>query len=99
MTKTMASYAFRTPPRVAHAKPPGPKKYCFLHMSSSYAKTLGQKLFRTREIHQSGSKVKDGGKKRRRKKRRERLNEGNNNGHLRIATPPRVPYAKPPGPK
>ena len=28
MTKTMASYAFRTPPRVAHAKPPGPK--CFL---------------------------------------------------------------------
>ena len=24
MTKTMASYAFRTPPRVAHAKPPGP---------------------------------------------------------------------------
>ena len=26
MTKTMASYAFRTPPRVAHAKPPGPKK-------------------------------------------------------------------------
>ena len=23
---TMASYALRTPPRVAHAKPPGPKK-------------------------------------------------------------------------
>ena len=26
------------------------------------------------------------------------LNDGNNNGQLRIATPPRVAHAKPPGP-
>ena len=35
-------------------------------------------------------------KKERRK--RERLNDGNNNGQLRIAMPPRVADAKPPGP-
>ena len=29
----------------------------------------------------------------------ERLNNGNNNGQLRIAMPPRVAHAKPPGPK
>ena len=46
-----------------------------MHISSSYAKILGQKLFRTREFPQSGSKAKDG-----EKKRRERLNNGNNNG-------------------
>ena len=38
-------------------------------------------------------------KKRRNEKKRERLKVGNNNGQLRIATPPRVAYAKPPGPK
>ena len=27
-----------------------------------------------------------------------RLNDGNNNGQLRIAMPPRVAHAKPPGP-
>ena len=32
-----------------------------------------------------------------RERNKERLNEGNNNGQLRIATPPRVPHAKPPG--
>ena len=37
--------------------------------------------------------------KRRRKREKERLNDGNNNGQLRIATPPRVAHAKPPGPK
>ena len=36
------------------------------HISSSYAKILGEKLFRTWEIPQSGSKTKDGGKKRER---------------------------------
>ena len=40
----MASYALQTPPRVAHAKPPGPKR-----------------------------------------RERERLNDGKNNGQLRIA--------------
>ena len=33
------------------------------------------------------------------KRKKERLNDGNNNGQLRIATPPRVAHAKPPGPK
>ena len=32
-------------------------------------------------------------------KNQKRLNFGNNNGQLRIATPPRVAHAKPPGPK
>ena len=41
------------------------KKYFFLHISSSYAKILGEKLFRTWEIPQSGSKAKNGEKKRR----------------------------------
>ena len=39
------------------------KKYFFLHISSSYAKTLGEKLFRTWEIPRSGSKAEDGGKR------------------------------------
>ena len=34
-----------------------------------------------------------------RKERRGGLNDGNNNGQLRIATPPRVAHPKPPGPK
>ena len=33
------------------------------------------------------------------KKERERPNDGNNNGQIRIATPPWVAHAKPPGPK
>ena len=44
-----------------------------LQISSSYAKILGQKLFRTQEFPRSGSKAKDG-------ERRERLNDGENNG-------------------
>ena len=50
-----------------------------MHISSSYAKILGEKLFRTWEIPRSGSKAKYGEKKIRRK-RRERLNDGDNNG-------------------
>ena len=38
-----------------------------------------------------------GQKQDRKKGRREKV--GNNNGQLRIATPPRVAHAKPPGPK
>ena len=49
------------------------KKYFFLHISSSYAKILGGKLFRTWEIPRSGSKAKDGEKK-------ERAKVGDNNG-------------------
>ena len=42
------------------------------------------------------SKAKDGERKRERKKERPRV--GNNNGQLRIATPPQVAHAKPPVP-
>ena len=48
-----------------------------MHISSSYAKILGQKLFRTWEFPRSWSKAEDGEKN---KKRRERLNDGENNG-------------------
>ena len=44
----------------------------FLHISSSYVKILGGKLFRKGEFPQSGSKAKNGkkeGKKRRKKKK------------------------------
>ena len=46
-----------------------------MHISSSYAKIFGEKLFRTLEIPRSGSKAKDG-----EKKERKRLNDWNNNG-------------------
>ena len=36
----------------------------FLHISSSYAKIMGEKLFRTREFPQRGSKAEDGERKR-----------------------------------
>ena len=45
-----------------------------MHISSSYAKILGEKLFRTGEIPRSGSKAKDGERK------RERAKVGDNNG-------------------
>ena len=53
-----------------------------MHISSSYAKILGEKLFRTWEIPRSGSKAKNGEKKkeRKRERERERLNDGDNNG-------------------
>ena len=44
-----------------------PKKIFFLHISSSYAKILGEKLFRTWEIPRSGSKAEDGERERERK--------------------------------
>ena len=49
---------------MAHAKPPG-QKYIFLHISSSYAKILGETNFCTRENPRSGSKAKDGENKKR----------------------------------
>ena len=60
------------------------KKYFFLHISSSYAKILGETNFRTREIPRSGSKAEDGEEK--------RLNDGNNNGQAKHGA------RKPPGP-
>ena len=49
-----------------------------MHISSSYAKILGETNFHTREIPRSGSKAKD--RERKRKRKEERLNEGDNNG-------------------
>ena len=46
-----------------------------MHISSSYAKILGETNFRTREIPRSGSKAKDG-----EKRKRERAKVGDNNG-------------------
>ena len=47
-----------------------------LHISSSYAKILGEKLFRTWEIPRSGSKAEDGEKK----KKKKGAKVGDNNG-------------------
>ena len=47
-----------------------PKKYFFLHISSTYAKILGETNFGTQEIPRSGSKAEDGGKKRGEKEER-----------------------------
>ena len=44
------------------------KNIFFLHISSGYAKILGETNFRTLEIPRSGSKAEDGGKKRKRGK-------------------------------
>ena len=48
------------------------KKNIFLHISSSYAKILSEKLFRTWEIPRSGSKAKNGEKERKREREREK---------------------------
>ena len=47
-----------------------------MHISSSYAKNIGETKFQTREIPRSGSEAKDG----EREKKKERLNDCNNNG-------------------
>ena len=41
-----------------------------MHISFSYAKILGEKLFRTREIPRNGSKAEDGEKKKEKKRDR-----------------------------
>ena len=52
-----------------------------MHISSSYAKILGDKLFRTWEFPRSGSKAEDGEKERKKREReRERAKVGDNNG-------------------
>ena len=50
-----------------------------MHISSSYAKILGEKLFRTWEIPRSGSKAVDGEKK----KEKERAKVGENNSQAK----------------
>ena len=56
--------------------PGGHDRTLALHISSSYAKILGETNFQPREIPRSGSKAKDG---------KERPKVGKNNGQLRIA--------------
>ena len=60
-----------------------------MHISSRYAKLLGETNFRTREIPRSGSKTEDG--KERKKERRAKV--GGNNGQATHGA------RKPPGPK
>ena len=50
-----------------------------MHLSSSYAKILGGKLFRTQEFLRSGSKAEDG-EKREKERKKERPKVGENNG-------------------
>ena len=57
-------------------------------------KYWGKQIFTHGRFPEVGHKQKT---ERKREKER-RLNDGNNNGQLRIATPPRVGHAKPPGP-
>ena len=70
-------------------------KRIFLHISSSYAKILGETNFHTREIPRSGSKAKDGEKRKKEEERKLLITMS----MLRIAMSPRVAHAKPPGPK
>ena len=49
-----------------------------MHISSSYAKILGETNVHTREIPRSGSNAKDGEK--RKKRENEKLNDDDNNG-------------------
>ena len=58
-------------------------------------KYWGKQTFTHRRFPEVGHKQKTEKKK----KREERPKVGNNNGQLRIATPPRVAHANPPGPK
>ena len=65
-----------------------------MHVSSSYAKILGNQIFTHGSFPEVGQKQKT-----EEKKKKDRAKLGNNNGQLRIATPPQVTHAKPPGPK
>ena len=67
----------------------------FLHISSSYAKILGEKLFCTWEIPRSGSKAEDGGKKEKRKD----WTMVKTMAKLRMAHASTHGARKPPGPK
>ena len=57
-------------------------------------KYWGKQIFTHGRFPEVGQK-----QKMEREKKEVRQNDGNKNGQLRIATPPRVAHAKPPGPK
>ena len=64
--------------------------------NSSYLLSISRLLL---TFASSKSKASKRERKKKKKRERERPKVGNNNGQLRIATPPRVAHAKPPGPK
>ena len=68
-----------------------------MHISSCYAKILGETNFRTREIPRSGSKAKNGEKKRRRRGERD-LTMVKTMAKLRMAHASTHGARKPPGP-
>ena len=72
----MANYALQTPPRVAHAKMPGPKK------KLNDGNNNGQ--LRIANTTSGGARKAAWAKKER--KNRERLNDGNNNGQAMHGT-------------
>ena len=76
MTKTIATKTIATPPRVAHAKPPGPKKYLFCIYLLVMPKYWGKQIFTHGRFHEVSQKQKT----EREEKRRRRLNDGDNNG-------------------
>ena len=65
-----------------------------MHISSSYAKILGETNFHTREFPQSRSKR----RRRERERKRERPKVGYNNGQLPIVNATSGGARKPPGP-
>ena len=68
-----------------------------MHISSSYAKILGEKLFHTREIPRSGSKAEDGEKEKKERKRDRTMVI--TMAKLRMAHASTHGARKPPGPK
>ena len=68
-----------------------------MHVSSSYAKILGEKLFRTWEFPRSGSKAKNGEKKRKKRGKDRKLVI--TMAKLRMAHASTHGARKPPGPK
>ena len=70
--------------------------FFFLHISSSYAKILGETNFHAREIPRSGWKV-EGGEERKKKKEEEEKSRWKQ-WPASLRTPPRVAHASTPGP-
>ena len=62
-----------------------------MHISSSYAKILCEKLFHTWEIPRSGSKAEGVGERKKEKERKKKV--GENNGPFRFRPSPRVAHA------
>ena len=72
----------------------------FLHISSSYAKILGETNFQSQELPRSGWKV-EGGEERKRKKKKKKEEEKSRwkQWAASLRPPPRVAHASTPGPK